>query len=133
MVLGLPWRDVQGRQAVVAEQGVDGVLRSQTLVIHVGRTPHDVEEHAQMPENVVFHATIQHTEAWFSSPQFIHGARIEFERSVNGHFVNEVLEFRRGQVGQDRFHFVFLLQRSEDTEHRSQLSNPASDGCVSML
>ena len=123
---GLPWMS-RVAWAVAAEQGVDGVLRSQTIVLHVGRAPHDVKEHAQMPENVVLHAAIQHTETWLSSPQFIHGARIEFERGVNGHFVDEVLEFRRGQVGQDRFHFVFLLQRSKDTEHRSQFSNSTSD------
>ena len=81
-----------------------------------------------MPENVVLHAAIQHAEAWFSGPEFIHGASVEFEWSVNGHFVNEVLEFRRGQVRQDRFHFLLLFQRSKNAEHRSQFSYPTSDG-----
>ena len=121
-------------RTVAAEQGVDGVVLSQAIVVHVRRAPDDIEQHAQVTENVVLHAAVQHAEAWFCPAEFIKRPGVEFQRCIDGHFIHKILKLRRGEVGQHRLHVVLLLHGSEDAQYGSQFTNAAGDGpCVDVV
>ena len=119
---------------VAAEERIDVEGRLQVFVGSVGWAPHDVKEHAEMSQDVVFHAAIKNTKTGFSCTELVGGTWVQFNRCIDGDFIDEIFQIRGRHGGELFFHGGFLVHRSKDAKHGSKFSNALGDGaCVDVM